>query len=166
MSVNEWSRFILRTPINASRSAIFNAWTSQSGLESWFLRSSPFTDKNGRQKTADEKVSQGDQYRWRWHGYPDEVEEKGTILQMKDEEIFQFSFGKAGNVQITIQEVAGHNLLILEQTEIPEDENSKFNYHIGCSRGWLFYLTNLKSLLEGGIDLRNRSVELGEVINS
>lgn len=61
---------------------------------------------------------------------------------------------------------------ILESFTVDPDKKSGkwgenlINYHIGCTKGWNFYLTNLKSLLEGGIDLRNRNKGLKEVINS
>jgi hypothetical protein len=32
--------------------------------------------------------------------------------------------------------------------------------------GWVFYLANLKSFPEGGIDLRNKNEKLKSVINS
>jgi hypothetical protein len=34
-----------------------------------------------------------------------------------------------------------------------------------CRRGWTFCLTNLKSILEGGIDLRDTQAGHGEVVN-
>lgn len=37
--------------------------------------------------------------------------------------------------------------------------------HIGYKTGWTFYLANLKSILEGGIDLRNRNPDAGEMLN-
>jgi hypothetical protein len=37
---------------------------------------------------------------------------------------------------------------------------------VGCGEGWTFYLTNLKSILEGGVDLRNKEMKLKNVINS
>ena len=54
----------------------------------------------------------------------------------------------------------------LTQEKIPLDEESKVNYHLGCMEGWTFYLANLKSILEGGIDLRNKNVNLTKVINA
>jgi hypothetical protein len=40
------------------------------------------------------------------------------------------------------------------------------NYHLGCKTGWTFYLANLKSLMEGGIDLRNKNEKIQRVINA
>jgi len=54
----------------------------------------------------------------------------------------------------------------LWQENIPGDEDSKVNLHMGCTKGWTFYLTNLKSILEGGIDLRNKNISLKNVVNA
>ena len=54
----------------------------------------------------------------------------------------------------------------LVQTDIPTDEKGKQNWHIGCKTGWTFYMANLKSMLEGGVDLRNRNEKIQNVITA
>ena len=166
MQAHDWSRFTLRIPVNSGRETIYRCWSTQEGLESWFLRSSPFKkpDESDRGKT--EEVHVNDSYEWRWHGWPDDVIEKGTVLEANGQDRFSFSFGKAGNVRVSILEESGTPIVELFQDQIPTDEEGQVFYHIGCSRGWLFYLTNLKSILEGGIDLRNKNVELKDVVNA
>ncbi len=166
MPNQDWGSFSLSIPVNTSREKIYAAWTSQEQLESWFLRSSVFTKADGSTRAPHDPVQIADQYEWMWHGYPDEVKEKGVVLQENGKDLFKFSFGKAGNVTITITEEEGEQMVNLFQDEIPTDENSKFHFHIGCSKGWVFYLANLKSILEGGIDLRNKKQHEKEVINS
>lgn len=78
----------------------------------------------------------------------------------------KFSFGEAGIVSVAIINEEGENIVELTQEEIPIDEEAKINYHMGCSEGWAFYLVNLKSILEGGIDLRNKDLRLKRVVNS
>ncbi len=39
-------------------------------------------------------------------------------------------------------------------------------FFIECGKGWTFYMTNLKSILEGGIDLRNKIESVKNVINA
>jgi hypothetical protein len=164
MSSHDWSRFILRIPIVADKQAIFNSWTSQKALESWFLRCAIFKN-NGVARAADSRIETGDSYEWMWHGWPDDVVEKGTILELSEGQL-KFSFGKAGNVTVHVTEEHGHNVLVLLQDEIPTDENSQVYYYLGCSKGWQFFITNLKSILQGGPDLRNRDVELKDVVTS
>jgi hypothetical protein len=111
-------------------------------------------------------VQPGDTFTWRWHGWPDEVEEHGTILDCNGKDFFKFSFGNAGNCAVTIKPEKGITIIELTQTEIPDDDLGRQNWHLGCKTGWTFYLANLKSLYEGGIDLRNKNVELNNVVNA
>jgi uncharacterized protein YndB with AHSA1/START domain len=156
----DWSRFLVRTALKADREEIKNAWTTPGGLEKWFLRMAEFTTPKGDHRDRNEKVQVNDSYKWRWHGYPDSVEEQGEILKPQDKEIIRFRFGKAGIVSVRIKEMEGEEVLELLQEDIPLDEESKMNFHAGCKTGWTFYLANLKSVLEGGLDLRNKNVNL------
>ncbi|RZK15239.1 MAG: SRPBCC domain-containing protein, partial [Pedobacter sp.] len=54
----------------------------------------------------------------------------------------------------------------LTQKNIPTDENSKRNIRLGCHNGWSFYLINLKSVFEGGLDLRNKDNRFKPMLNN
>jgi hypothetical protein len=54
----------------------------------------------------------------------------------------------------------------LVQDNISTDEKGKELWHVGCKTGWTFYLANMKSMFEGGIDLRNKNEQLQEMMNS
>lgn len=166
MQSHDWSRFLLRIPIEADRQRIYDCWTTQCGLESWFLRQAAFTREDGTLRSSKERVAVNDQYEWLWHGWPDDTVEKGKIIAMNGVDFLRFSFGKAGNVSITIRTEGPHTVVELLQDNIPTDENAQAHYHLGCSKGWTFYLANLKSILENGPDLRNRDVQLKNVISS
>lgn len=62
---------------------------------------------------------------------------------------------------MTLEQVDGWVGVVLVQ-----EHESKFQFHIGCQMGWSFYLANLKSLYEGGIDLRYKKEKFTQVINS
>ena len=47
---------------------------------------------------------------------------------------------------------------------VPDDTDLRI--FLECGEGWAFYLTNLKSHLEGGIDLRNRNERITGVVNA
>lgn len=162
----DWSRFRLRIPVAAATEVIYNRWATSEGLTSWFLRQADFDSNEGLRRGEDELVRPGDSYLWRWHGYADDVQEKGTILLANHSDELSFSFGKAGKVHMRITRVKDMAICEIEQTEIPTDEQGIELYHLGCMKGWLFYLANLKSLLEGGIDLRNRDIALTDMINA
>ena len=162
----DWTRFKLRIPISAPVEEVYKRWNSRKGLESWFLREADFKTNEGITKQPDEPLRPGDSYIWKWHGYRDDVTEQGTILSANHKDEISFSFGKAGNVSVKIYATRNTTMCELVQSGIPDDDHGKEFYHIGCSKGWLFYLANLKSIVEGGIDLRNRDIELQDVISS
>ena len=161
-----WSQFTLRIPIKASAEQLYRLWMTQEGLETWFLRNAAFKKPNGDDIERNAHVDVGDTYQWLWYGYEDDTFEKGTILEANGTDKLQFSFGKAGNVAVRFKEEAGEMMVELLQDEIPVDEKGKEYYHVGCSKGWVFYLANLKSIVEGGIDLRNRNMKLKDVVSS
>jgi len=162
----DWTRFVKRVNINADADAIYKAWATQEGLEKWFLRQATFTTIGGTPRGGKELVQVGDTYSWLWHGWGDDTAEHGSILETNGVDQLKFIFGEAGTVTITIKTEQGQTIAELLQENIPGDEKGKTWYHLGCSTGWVFYMANLKSVLEGGIDLRNRNVELKNVITA
>lgn len=162
----DWSRFSLRIDIQASKASIYEAWTSQEMLELWFLRLAAFTMPDGNVRNRFQQVEKGDAYKWLWHGYADDTVTYGSVLEANGEDLFRFSFGKAGICTVQVKEEEGENILELTQEHIPVDEHGKIHYHLGCKTGWTFYVANMKSLLEGGIDMRNRNEKLRRMINS
>ena len=166
MATFDWSKFHLKIYINAPLALVYDNWTHRRQLENWFLRKAAFTSDNGGLRGHNEQVQVGDTYDWTWHGYPDSNGEQGDVLEMNGTNRFAFRFGKAGIVTVQLKELAGLTEMLLTQSEIPTDEKSKSSYHVGCSTGWTFYFANLKSILEGGLDLRNKNPELTNVINA
>ena len=166
MSNEDWSRFTVRINIRARRTDLYDAWTTKAGMEYWFLRNCEFVDPKGYLLDDEETIRTGCQYTFQWHGYPDEVTEKGEILEANGQDLVVFRFGNAGICSVRILLAGDEQIVEMEQSDIPTDEASKFKFHVGCKTGWTFYLTNLKSLFEGGIDLRNRELNRQEMLNS
>ena len=162
----DWTHFVVRVNIRAAGKTLYDAWSTRAGIEYWFLRLSEYKKPDGSLRNNKEYVEKGDSYKWLWHGWPDETVEHGEILDCNGKDFFKFSFGKAGDCAVTIKEEVGETIVELVQDNIPDDEQGKHYWHVGCKTGWTFYLANLKSLLEGGIDLRNKNENLKNVINS
>jgi uncharacterized protein YndB with AHSA1/START domain len=160
-----WSKFVKRININADPQTIYNAWCTQAAIESWFLRQSIFSTE-GSEKKPEEAIQAGDAYEWRWHGYGDEVTERGEIISANGKDMLQFTF--AGDCLVTVRSYLedGESIAELTQENIPKDDNPATNLYVGCGEGWTFYLANLKSVLEGGLDLRNKNLNIKKVINS
>jgi hypothetical protein len=166
MSSYDWSTFTTRIAVDSDIPTQYKAWATRNGIEHWFLKFSEYKRPDGTLRAADEEVQSGDTYTWRWHGWPDEVEEKGTILDCNGKDFFKFTFGEAGICSVTIRKEQGYTMIELVQTDIPTDDHGKHYWHLGCKNGWSFYLVNLKSLFEGGIDLRNKDLSLKNVVNA
>lgn len=162
----DWSRFVKKIDINVPADAVYLAWTIPDVLEKWFLRKADFYYDTDKKRAKHEHVHSGDKYEWLWHGYGDDVKEKGEITTANGVDKLSFSFGEAGIVTVEIGKVLNKTIVMLTQSEIPTDELSQVNYHIGCQNGWTFYLANLKSYLETGHDLRNKNEALKHMLNS
>ena len=162
----DWSRFATRIDINADPQVLYDAWSTQERIEYWFLRFAEYTSADGTKRGRNDKVQVGDTYLWRWHGYGDDTQERGEILECNGRDVFRFSFGEAGNCKVEILLEKGKVVVQITQTEIPTDERGKQYYHVGCKSGWTFHLTNMKSIFEGGADLRNKDEALTNVVNS
>ena len=166
MSGYDWSRFELRIPVRAAVDTIYRALATTEGIESWFLRKAVYFDENHNQRNPSEFIQKGDRYTWLWHGYNDETVEHNDILEANGFDTISFVFAGHCIVTITIGTLGNETIVQLTQENIPTGEDGKADIHIGCMEGWTFYMANLKSILEGGIDLRNRSLNVGKVINS
>ncbi|MEO7923750.1 MAG: SRPBCC domain-containing protein [Chitinophagaceae bacterium] len=165
MSYN-WKQFTKRIPIQAPPKAIYEAWTTQQGLESWFLRLAQFTRPDGIQRQKSSPVEKGDRYKWLWFGYGDSVAEEKEILAANGWDKLQFSFSGNCIVTVSVKQEDGETICELVQQMPMEDEIEQQHFFIECGAGWGFYMANLKSVLEGGIDLRNKNNNLKQVINS
>jgi uncharacterized protein YndB with AHSA1/START domain len=166
MSTIDWSRFETRIAVNAPAEKIYACWATRSGMESWFLRMSEYKAADGHLHHAYEPAQAGDTYRWRWYGWDDATTEYGQVLEANGKDLFKFTFANGCHCTVTIKEEGNYRIVSLVQDQIATDDAVKYNTHLGCKTGWTFYLTNLKSLLEGGIDLRNRDERLKNIINS
>lgn len=138
MESSEWSQFTVNMLLNSSIEAISKAWTSQQGLESWFLRLGEFSSPEGIVRERNETIQVGDHYQWMWHGWSDEIIEKGKILPSEGDEIIRFTFGKAGIVSIKTYHEGNETILQLTQSQIPMEEDAKLNFHVGCKPAGLF----------------------------
>ncbi len=165
MEKHQWSEFKLRVNIKTDTDAVYQLWATRKGLESWFLRNAVFKDQDGNVRAPDSAIEEGDTYEWYWHGYPDSVVEKGKVLKA-DGRIFSFTFSMGCPVTIQIYTESNETIVELIESDLPTDETTRLKHFVGDSKGWIFYLVNLKSILEGGLDLRNKKMELSDVITA
>ncbi|GAA4307606.1 hypothetical protein GCM10023149_01190 [Mucilaginibacter gynuensis] len=163
MTDQRWTKFSITADFTTDVRTIYNAWTTQAGLEHWFLRKAEFYAIAGRTREADEHIKKEDSYFWQWHGYTDDVNEKGEILEANDSDLIKFTFTKGSVVTIDLQRRNGLTLLELTHENIPIEEDPLKNLYVQCQVGWTFYLANLKSIIAGGPDLRNRRYDIPSI---
>lgn len=158
----DWTSFTRRIAYNVDSSTLFQHWVIQSNIEKWFLKNAHFF-RDGEMIAKDQVIQKGDTYKWSWHG-SDNVAE-GEILDIINDSQIKFTF-LGCDVSVTIKKEMDVNIIELVQSKIGVDEETKKNIYVECTRGWTFYMTNLKSILEGGVDLRNKNYKLKNVINT
>ncbi|HIP37148.1 MAG TPA: SRPBCC domain-containing protein [Crocinitomix sp.] len=159
-----WSQFSKRIFINTDLKTVYNAFTKSEELEKWFLSKALFFSKENEKLSSTENIVSESVYKWSW--FAQNHFEEGSVIIANGIDYIEFTFAGNCKVQVQLSKVKNQTLVKLTQTEIPLDDNSKENIRLGCAFGWTFYLLNLKSVLEGGIDLRNKDTELIGVINN
>ncbi len=159
----DWTSFTKKIAVKASISEIYNAWTKTDELERWFLEKAAF-------RSSDNLIDPNTNatayctYEWLWYLYEDPM--NGKITKANGKDFLQFTFEGECLVDVMLSEDQGCTVIELKHYNIPTDDNSKQFIRLGCAQGWAFYLVNLKSVYEGGIDLRNKDGGLNPMINN
>lgn len=159
-----WTSFTRRIAVKADMGDLYAAWTKSADIEKWFLGEATFFDAEGNPVGPDTSVGQNGSYAWRWFLYDDT--EQGKITEANGKDRLQFTF--AGECLVDVTLTAEHEYVVVELTQknIPTDDDSKQHIRLGCHTGWSFYLLNLKSVYEGGLDLRNKDTRLKPMLNN
>jgi len=159
----DWTSFTKRIAVKSTLPEIYDAWTKAAAIESWFLEKVVF-QRNSEPIGPDASVENNDEYEWLWYLYDDAM--RGEIKQANGKDFIQFTFEGSCLVDVALEQKNEYVIVTLKQHNIPTDDQSMQFVRLGCTNGWTFYLANLKSVYEGGIDLRNKDGELGPMINN
>jgi uncharacterized protein YndB with AHSA1/START domain len=160
MAGHDWTKFTITADFDIDAISIYKAWTTPAGLESWFLRKADFYTITGRLREPEEFILKEDTYEWWWHGFDDMTIQKGEVLEVNSIDFLKFTFTDDTIVSVSIRSASGLTILELTQENIKEDPDPNSNLFVQCQIGWTFYLANLKSVIEGGIDLRNKRMDV------
>lgn len=159
-----WTQFTKRIAIKSDLTSIYNAWTQSEEIQKWFLSEARFYDSNQKLIEAKDNIHKGYTYEWRW--YAQDFQETGNILGTNGKDHLAFTFAGNCTVKVTLIQKKDYVIIELIHKDIPQDDESKEGIRLGCAFGWSFYLVNLKSYLEGGIDLRNKDCDIQNVVNN
>lgn len=160
----DWTCYTKRIAVKAPLTAIYAAWTKAEELEKWFLEKVCFFDKNDKLISKQASAEDSFTYTWKWHIYEDTM--PGRIISANGKDLFQFTFEGECIVEVKLTIAGEYTVIELTHKNIPTDDHAKQHIRLGCASGWSFYLVNLKSVYEGGLDLRNKDEHLQLMINN
>lgn len=160
----DWTAFSKRIAIKSTLSEIYDAWTVPDRLEKWFLERAVFQQAENTRLEPSQSLEKGCVSDWYWYLDPSPMH--GEIRAANGKDYLQFTFEGSCMVEVQLSLLDKYVIVELRQYNIPQDDYSKQHIRLGCSGGWSFYLNNLKSIYEGGIDLRNKDAQLGTMINN
>ena len=152
----DWSQFEVTFYYNAHITKVFKYWTQAIGLESFFVQRCIFTDVAGNIREEADLPMSGDTYEWQYrHGF----NLQGQILKVIDKEQFSFTFGEM-QVDIYFRVLDTKTEVHLVQSGIPDNSAGRVMGHLNCRSCWVFFLTNLSSVLSNRKDLRDDNPDL------
>jgi uncharacterized protein YndB with AHSA1/START domain len=160
----DWTSFTVKILVKASMENVYNAWTSAPELERWFVKKAFIYDNMRKPVDRSVQATSGYYYEWTWHLI--EARENGKYLNANGKDHIQFTFAGDCVVDVRLSVKEEYTFIELTQKDIPVDELSKQEIRLKCHKGWSFYLVNLKSVCEGGLDLRNKDVHFRPMVNN
>jgi uncharacterized protein YndB with AHSA1/START domain len=162
MDPEEWKRLVQRIDVNAPPEAVFNAWATAEGLRGWMVFESALLDPDGEEREPGAVARAGDRFRNSWHTG---LSGEGEVLEVRSNDMVRFTMEEGVEVEATMEPLEDGSVMVtLTQTHGLSDERN-LAYMLGFKEGWAFYLANLKSVLEGGRDLRNFTHDIEHRLN-
>jgi hypothetical protein len=147
----DWSRFDVHMLLPAHVDAVYDCWATAAGMERFFARRFEFITPEGAPREPTDRSHVGDSYRLTFH-HPSELE--GRVLECRPGRLFAFSFGQM-RVDVAFEPDGDRTLVRLVQSDIPTDDVGRAQSHLNCRSCWIYYLMNLRSVLEHDRDLRD-----------
>lgn len=160
----DWTSFTVKIAVKTDMSVIYKAWTQAEEIEKWFLKGAKYISTENAERDRNSFIQAGDQYEWSWFLFDGVGNGRITAANGKDH--LQFTFAGECPVDVNLKQDGENVIVELRQSEIPTDDASKRGIRLGCEKGWSFFLFNLKSIYEGGIDLRNQDENLKGMLNN
>ena len=148
--------------LDAALEEVYMFAASAAGICKWFMGTAVYTESDGRELGSNENASRGCSFSWKW--LEKDLEIEGRVLEAAENKKFSFTFGKSFEVSFMLEDSGGRVLFTLHQKYAAGGEKNDFA-HINCCTCWVFFLTNLKSVIENGIDLRETIVSDDTLVN-
>lgn len=148
--------------MKAPREAVYAAFATAEGIRGWMVFESALLDPDGNERDPGEVARAGDRLRTGWHTG---LSGEGEVLEIRPGEMVRFTMDPGIVVEANIEPLEDGSVMVtLVQTHDLSDEEN-LALMLGFLPGWAFYLANLKSVMEGGRDLRNFTLPVKERLN-
>jgi uncharacterized protein YndB with AHSA1/START domain len=143
---------------------VFRRFSTANCLESFFIHKATHKAANGTVRASHEQVQTGDHYDW---VYVHDFQHGGTFEKVETNSHVRFTFGTM-MVDVHFRELDGATEVDLHQTNCATVDPDRAWQHVNCRSCWIYFMTNLRSILAGGPDVRdhehpswNDSVSIG-----
>ena len=150
----DWSQFTISFYYPVDVEKLYKQWATSAGLESFYIEKAIFKKNESAIRKRNELINAGDSYKWKWRH---DFEVSGRVLEAKRNERLAFTFGSM-HFSLDFKTTAEGSLIYLQQKNITEE--NKVMGHLNCRSCWIFFLTNLKSILITGVDLRDKNPDI------
>jgi hypothetical protein len=149
----DWSQFHVRMYYLASLPEVFRRFSTAEGLESFFIHKAIHTSADNIPRSSNEQIQTGDHYHWT---YIHDFAHDGRFECVETNQLVQFTFGEM-NVCITFQHIGDATEIDLHQTNCATTDPKRAWQHLNCRSCWIYFMTNLRSILAGGPDVRDHN---------
>ena len=164
MTDYDWSQFHVHMYYLAPIGEVFRRFSTARGLESFYIGTATHKARDGTPRGGDEVVQAGDVYHWT---YVHDFAHGGEFLAVDPDRLVRFTFGTM-EVEVRFRDVDGATEVALHQTGCATEDPERAWQHVNCRSCWIYFLTNLRSVLATGFDVRdgdhpawNDSVSIG-----
>jgi uncharacterized protein YndB with AHSA1/START domain len=155
---------------NTTIEKVYKMWATIDGMEQWLLRMCAYKKTETDWYSAFDVVTAGALYSWYWYGVSNDAVRNGKIVEANGIDKLAFTFTQdetINNIYVVNLHIEADavicTLLISDMQMDSKDANA---YYTDTISSWTFYLTNLKSVLEKGHDLRNKNEQITNVLNN
>lgn len=155
-----WTEFSVKEYIPADLETVFNYWAISGKITQWFIKEAEYISPDGQKRKNDEIIKTGDLYTW---NFGKELTMKGKIIEVINNKFLHFTFGRKEpdsdeyvQVRVHFESVNGETQIKIYENNIADNSFGQVNYNLSCILGWSYYMTNLRSIVESGYDLREK----------
>lgn len=153
MTAYDWSQFHVRMYYLAPLPEVFRRFSTAQGLESFFIHRAVHTAADGTPRAPGGQVQTGDHYDWT---YVHDFAHGGVFEEVITDRLVRFTFGSM-NVAIHFWDLGEATEVDLHQTHCATEDPDRAWQHVNCRSCWIYFLTNLRSILAGGPDVRDHA---------